>query len=181
MPWTLANGPPETNAIHLWTPSASSSAVAPPAINDPGGAFPANLPWIKLLRVNGYRKAPEKEDNREGRTYGVGEMMYPPRVLGKTLGYELEARSNTDQECAQLVTACLNGFYVGDVEEGTMTVTPFASIGGNAWTYSAAVIDVDPGEGFTFSRKRRGYFRWRFTIALRMSDPVFYTTGGSSL
>lgn len=137
---------------------------------------PATLPWIKVTGIAGWRDLPESVDNREPKTYGPGEIVYPSEKLGKTVVYSCEARATTREEIRAQITGCLRGFG-GTLTEGTMTVTPYAAPGGVVWTFMARVLIVDPEDTFSYFERRRAPYRWGFTVALRMSDP-FFTTGG---
>lgn len=174
MAYTAAHGPPDIDAIHQWAPA---TGAAPPALNDQGSTSPATLPWIKVTGIAGWRDLPEIVDNREPRTYGPGEIVYPSEKLGKTIVYTCEARATSRESIRGQITGCLRGFGVDTSDEGTMTVTPYAAPGGVVWTFSARVLAVDPDDSFAYFEKRRAPFRWGFTVAMRMSSP-FFTTGG---
>lgn len=174
MAYVAADGPPDLDATHAWAPATGS---APPTINDQGGTDPPTFPWIKIVKpISGWRALPESDDNRAPRTAGPGEITYPGEKLGKTVVYECEIRAKTRQSAMSTMTALLNGY--GDTDgEGTMTVTPYASVGGVVWTYEARVLSLVPDVEFGYSPHRAWQWAWGFQLNLRMSDPLFYTGG----
>lgn len=170
MTYVASDGPPSVDAKHEWDPA---TGTAPPALNA-WTADPITFPFIKVEQIQGWRSAPEADDNREPRSYGPGEIAIPGELLGKTIVYELEVQANTRETCLGTVTSLLNGF--GDRSGlGTMTVTPFASIGGVVWMYQARVLDFDADPLWTHNPAQTGAWRWAVRLHLRMLDPYFYT------
>ncbi len=172
MAYTIASGPPCSNAVHAWVPLLGDE---PPTIGDQGDVWPPALPYVKLLGVDGWLNHPESIDQREGSTSGDGEQEYPLRILGKTLVYRYEIRATSEEEEADLTIAFGNGFYK---QPGTMTVTPYEYIGGPVWTFSGRVTSHDPDPSFSYFPRRRAPFRRKLSTTLRLSDPYFYTEGG---
>lgn len=171
MAYTAAHGPPDIDATHTWAPVTGD---APPVIND-RGADPPLLPWIKLLRIEGWSDAAELEDRRASRTYGRGEVAYPPDEIGRTVIYVCEIRATTREEVRSLVTASRRGF--ADDRDGTMTVAPYPVPGGVTWTLAARCLQFDADDTFSYYRKRRAPYRWGMAISLRMADPLYYSDG----
>ena len=172
MAYVAADGPPDIDATHAWVPATGS---APPTLNVAGtGGNPPVLPWVKVLGIDGWRDAPEIVDNRAARTFGVGEIAYPARMLGRTVVYQLEARAVSRESVRGAVSACMTGFMT-NMSEGTMTVTPFTVPGGVVWTYTGRVIALDADSTFTKAAGVWGPFRWGLTVTIRMSNPLFYT------
>lgn len=167
---------PTTHGTHAWAPVTGS---APPVLYDQGGsgtAAPNSVEWVKINGIQGWRDLPEIVDNRAPRTFGVGEVLYPPRVLGKTVVYLLEARAANDTAVHELVSDIVNGFgqdlMAGTTEEGVMTVTPFEGV--TAYTFSGRVIAIDPDDEPKILRGVPLPHRWVLTVSIRMSDPQFY-------
>lgn len=173
MAYVATDGPPDVDATHTWAPAAGTP---PPVLNDQGGGVPNALSWLKLIAIDGWRDLPEMLDNRAPRTFGVGEVPYPSRVLGKTVVYQLQARGVTREEAQGLVSGCLNGFGASMSDEGIMTVTPHATPGGVAWTFAGRVIAIDADSTFTLARGVLAPYRWGLTVSIRMSNPHFYTS-----
>jgi hypothetical protein len=175
MTYVTGDGPPDIDATHAWAPV---TGTAPPTLNvaGAGGAAPV-LPWIKVRAIDGWRDFPETIDNRAGRTFGVGEIAYPARVLGKTVVYQCEVQAATRESARGTLSLAIAGFGLSMSDEGTMTVTPFTVPGGPAWTYTGRVIALDSDSTFTKLSGVWGPFRWGFTLSIRMSDPRFYTGG----
>ena len=172
MAYTASHGPPLLDATHQWNPAA---AADPPLLNDIN-TEPIDLPQIAVLACTGWRDAPEIVDNRAPRTFGVGEVVYPARVLGKTLVYECEIQSDDRLDMMTLQMGVVIGF--GDRSaQGVMTVTPWPAPGGVAWTYTALVTDVKFDPAWKLDGESQITYRWGFTITLRMADPLFYTGG----
>ena len=162
---------------HQWDPA---TATAPPVLNDVNKE-PRVLPQTVVDGVTGWYDLADFIDNREGRTYGKGEIQYPPRVTGKTLVYECHIEAASRLDFHAIITATQVGF--GDREvEGAMTVTPWLPFGGATpvvWTYYALVtalaFDRAPKlqeDGITY--------QWGYVLTLRMSDATFYPSGGGS-
>lgn len=169
--YTVAHGPPWRDATLAWQPA---TAEAPPVLNDVGYE-PRRLPQIALDKNTGWRDLPEMVDSREGRTYGIGEVAYPPRYLGKTLVPEGRIEADDRLDLLELQNAMVQGFGDRDVE-GTMTVTPWPPFGGTGedlvvWTFKALVLDLKFDADWTLSD---GFYEWGFVLTLRMSDPHFY-------
>jgi hypothetical protein len=156
MTYVTGDGPPDIDATHAWAPV---TGTAPPTLNvaGAGGAAPV-LPWIKVRAIDGWRDFPETIDNRAGRTFGVGEIAYPARVLGKTVVYQCEVQAATRESARGTLSLAIAGF-------------------GPAWTYTGRVIALDSDSTFTKLSGVWGPFRWGFTLSIRMSDPRFYTGG----
>lgn len=170
MTYVAADGPPDVDAKHAWAPASGST---PPVINN-WTADPLTYPFVLLENIAGWRSSPEADDNREPRSVGDGEIAYPGALLGKTLVYEMELRAATRESLRATVTGLLNGF--GDRSGlGTMTVTPFTSIGGVVWQYKARVLSFDPDDLWTYNPVVPGPWRTGATLTLRMTDPRFYT------
>lgn len=175
MPWVTANGPPPPHVLtHMWTPGSGPS---PPVLGDKGDVSPAELPYVKVLSVKGWRSSPEIEDNRDPRTAGEGEFPYPIRVLGKPLVYKCEVWAENIWDVTTLINQCALGFTTNQSDEGVMTLEPYSGYGGTVWTFGARVIDFDPDEEHNHSWHRVGKFRWGFLLSLRMSNRLFYTGG----
>lgn len=175
MAYVATDGPPDIDAKHAWAPLAGT---APPTLNVSGtGGAPPVLPWVKVLAIDGWRDMPETVDNRAGRTFGIGEVPYPARILGKTLVYQCEVRAVSRESVRTALSAVLRGFYASASDEGTMTVTPFTVPGGVVWTYKARTLAVDADSTLTLASGVWGPYRWGLTISLRMADPLFYTGG----
>jgi hypothetical protein len=172
--YTVGDGPPDLTAIHGWAPATGDP---PPEINQQGGTNPPTMPWVRLLGITGWRSLPENEDLREARTFGDGEIVYPSRLLGKTIVYELRMVAQTVQDVQRTMTGVQRGF--GDMNaEGVMTVAPLASFGGGVvWTYRARVMDFEPTPLWEFWPHRYEQFTWEAALTLRMSDPYFYVDG----
>lgn len=167
MTYVAADGPPDVDAKHVWSPATGS---APPTIND----WDAGLPLIELVQITNWRGAPEADDFRDPRTATVGEVGYPGRLLGKTVVYEMKARADSREALRSAITGLVNGF--GDRSGlGTMTVTPLAAIGGVAWQYQARVVDFTPEPLWTYDQYLEGAWRHGASLSLRMLDPYFYT------
>lgn len=173
MAYVAADGPPDLDATHAW--DSAGAAANPPTLNN-RASDPATLPWIRVDGIQGWRSLPESEDNREGRTFGQGEIPLASRKLGKTLVYECTVMAKTRETLRNLLSLSLAGFG-SSLDEGVMTVVPYAAPGGVTWTYSARVIDLQADRAFSYSDKRRAHFQQGFTVSLRMSDPFFYTGG----
>lgn len=177
MAYTAAHGPPAKDATHDWTPPAAS---APPTLGDTH-LQPMVLPQIEILGINGWRDLPEMVDNRAPKTVGVGEVVYPPRFVGKPLVYECEMQAGPDditgaarESLLAMQMALVVGFGDRDTE-GVMTVTPWPAPGGVPWTYSALVTDLKFDPSWKLDAEDVIAYRWGFTLSLRMSDPHFYT------
>lgn len=170
MAYTATHGPPALDAIHTWNPA---TATDPPALGDTH-LEPMVLPQIVIDGITGWRDLPELVDNRAPRTFGVGEVAYPPRTLGKTLVYECRLQADDREELLEEQHALITGF--GDrATEGVMTVTPWAAPGGVAWTYSALVLDLKFDAKWKLDGESQVTYEWPFVLTLRMSDPHFYT------
>ncbi len=169
--YVVEDGPPDIDATHTWAPL---TGTAPPVLNDQGGGAPEAVAWITVRSIDGGRDLPETIDNRAGRTFGIGEIPYPARVLGKTVVYQCEARGPTLESARGQVSRCVAGFGLSISDEGTMTVEPTAPEG-PTWTFMARVIALDADSRPTLLRGVFNPYRWGFTLSLRMSDPRFYT------
>lgn len=173
-PYIIADGPPDTDATHAWTPVEGPS---PPVLNNPI-TFPATKPWAQVVTIPGWWDPPDMEDKREARTADPYEYPYPPLILGKTLVYEGFIWADTEQSMRNFIKAIQWGFTTDRENEGEMTVTPYASIGGPVWTFNARCLDFKPDKELSWNRNRpTGAFRKGFTLTLRMSDPRWYTGG----
>jgi hypothetical protein len=179
MAYTAAHGPPLKDATHQWDPPTVSN---PPVLNDVNESTLA-LPQVEILRCTGWRDAPEMVDNRAPRTFGSGEVVYPPRFLGKTIVYECELQAGPDDTTGaarESLLATQMSLVVGFGDRatpGVMTVTPWAHPGGVAWTYTALVTDMKWDAEWKLAGEDPISYRWGFTITLRMADPLFYTGG----
>lgn len=169
MPYDASHGPPALDATHQWDPPVTSN---PPVLGDTHRE-PMVLPQIEVIGINGWRDLPEMVDNRAPRTVGVGEVVYPPRFVGKPLVYELEMQADDRLELLAMQMSLIVGFGDRD-SEGVMTVTPWASPGGVPWTYSALVTDLKFDPAWKLDGESQIQYRWGFTLSLRMSDPHFY-------
>ena len=175
MAYGVTHGPPMLDATHAWEPITGDD---PPVINDAYDE-PRDTLEVILEGIQGWRDLPDLQDNREGKTTGVGEVPYPSQTLGKTLVYEGHIRSIDRMDLLETQNGMVQGF--GDMDgEGTMTVTAWAPYGGEEpitpWTYTARVMALkwDPSwtaleDGLTFE--------WGFTLTLRMSNPYFTYSG----
>lgn len=175
MPYSTTNAPPWIDATLTYTPP---TADAPPALNDVNRE-PRVLPQIRIQGIAGWYDLPDFIDNREGRTYGSGEVAYPGREIGKTLVPECRIESDDRLEFTQIIADLAHGF--GDRSgEGVWTITPWAPFADEdtpvIWTFSTLVtglvFDKAPvlvDNGVTYS--------WGFVLTLRMSDPRFYVAG----
>lgn len=172
MPFTVDDGPPDIDAVHVWTPAAGAS---PPALNSWDITAPA-WPRIRLEQITGWRSLPEADDNRQPRTTTHGEFSYPGMMLGKTLVYEGAVRALDWISLKGPVNGMNQGFGERSTE-GLMTVTPFSWIGGPVWVFTARVLslDFDPKPDYVSSAPEP--LSWGFALTLRMSDPYFYTSG----
>lgn len=173
MAYTVTHGPPALDATHQWAPAAGS---APPVLND-AGTSTLTLPRIELDDIQNWRGRPETVDNRAARTYGVGEVVYPARTLGKTIVYEGKVQGGQDREA---FLAHQNAMVVGfaNTDTGTMTVSPWPVPGGVVWTFTARVLDLQFDPGWVLDGERPITYEWGFALTLRMGDPLFYTGGG---
>lgn len=175
MAYVATDGPPDLDATHAWAPLAGT---APPTLNAAGTvATPPALPWVKVLSIDGWRDLPETVDNRAPRTVGEGEVVYPARVLGKTIVYQCEVRAASRESVRGTLSALIAGFGLSISDEGTMTTTPFTVPGGVSWTFKARLLAIDSDSAFTVKSGLWGQYRQGVTISLRMSDPRFYTGG----
>lgn len=170
-PYTLADGPPRYVALHAFAPV---TATAPPVLNDVDGP-PGAYEGIRLTRITGWYKTPDLVDNRAGRTFGIGEVVYPHRDLGVTRVYEgmVTARNHADLDA--LLWAMRTGFVAED-SEGTMTVTPWAAYADDppiVWTFGARVLEFAPAEDPKWTEDQ-AFLTDTFTLSLRASDPRFY-------
>jgi hypothetical protein len=171
MAYTAADGPPDLDGVHVWTPATGS---APPALNFWDVTAPA-WPRIRLEQITGWRSLPEADDNRQPRTTTHGEFPYPGMMLGKTIVYEGQVRAKEWVTIKAPVHGMNQGFGERSLE-GLMTITPFSWIGGVVWTFHARVLslDFDPKPEYVPAPEP---IRWGFALTLRMSDPYFYTGG----
>lgn len=176
MPYSDIHGPPALDATHQWDPPITSN---PPVLNDVRRE-PMVLPQIEVLRIPGWRDLPEMVDNRAPKTVGIGDVVYPPRFLGKPLVYECEMQAGPDdltgaarESLLAMQMSLIVGFGDRD-SEGAMTVTPWTAIGGVVWTYSALVTDLKFDPEWKLDANDVIAYRWGFTLSLRMSDPHFY-------
>jgi hypothetical protein len=172
MAYDPSHGPPALDATHQWDPATVSN---PPALGDTHRE-PIVLPQIEIVGITGWRDLPEMIDNRAPRTFGVGEVPYPPRFTGKTLVYECEMQADDRLDLMVMQMSLVTGFGDRDVE-GAMTVTPWPAPGGVAWTYSALVTDLKFDPAWKLDGESQIQYRWGFTLTLRMSDPRFFTGG----
>lgn len=169
MAYADIHGPPALDATHQWDPPVTSN---PPVLGDTHRE-PMVLPQIEIVGINGWRDLPEMVDNRAPRTFGVGEVVYPPRFTGKPLVYECEMQTDDRLELLAMQMSLIVGFGDRD-SEGTMTVTPWPAPGGVPWTYSALVTDLKFDPSWKLDGESQVQYRWGFTLSLRMSDPHFY-------
>lgn len=176
MAYTAAHGPPMRDATHQWNAPVSAD---PPLIGDTH-VEPIDLPQIQLFGITGWRDPPEFVDNRAPRTFGVGEVVYPVRTLGKTLVYECEIQTDDREELLMMQMGLLIGFADRSAE-GTMTVTPWPAPGGVAWTYSALVTGLVFDPSWKLDGESQIKYRWPFVLTLRMSNPYFYTSATAYL
>lgn len=172
MAYSDIHGPPALDATHNWTPPITS---APPTLGDTH-VEPPVLPQIEIKGITGWRDTPEMVDNRAPKTVGIGEVLYPPRFLGKTLVYECEMQAGPSgrEDLLAMQMSLVVGFGDRD-SEGVMTVTPWPAPGGVPWTYSALVTDLKFDPAWALDGESQVTYRWGFTLTLRMSDPHFYT------
>lgn len=170
MAYTTADGPPDIDAVHAWDPATGS---APPALNAWDVTAPS-WPRNRIEQITGWRSLPESDDNRQPRTAADGEVVYPGRLLGKTVVYEGSVRALTWVTLKAPVNAMVLG-YADKSGEGVMTVTPFTWIGGPVWTYSARVISLDFDPKPEYEPGAPEPLRWSYVLTLRMSDPHFYS------
>lgn len=171
MPYTAAHGPSWYDAIQTWDPPL---AAAPPALNNVNTSPPV-WPRTRLDAITGWRDLPDMTDNRDPRTFGIGDALYPPRFAGKTLVYEGAIEAMDRLDFAALQHAMVTGYGDRDTE-GVMTLTPWASPGGVVWTFSALVLALTFEKAPILSGNGVIY-EWPFVLTLRMSDPHFYTGG----
>jgi hypothetical protein len=180
MAYTSVSGPPDVDASHAWAPA---TGLAPPVIND-WTSDPPGLPYFALEEITGWRSGPDADDNREPRTLLPGEIAYPGMLQGRTLVYEGTVAAATREALGLVVTGLLNG-YADRSGLGTMTVTPFSSVGGVVWQYQARVLDL-AFEALTYTDASvhrdllpvigaAGAWRRPCMLTLRMLDPYFYT------
>lgn len=170
MPYVTLDGPPDIDATHAWVPA---SGTPPPVIND-RVTDPPTLPWVKLLRIDGWGDLPETVDNFEAVTYGEGEVRYPAVTLGKTVVYVWEARAASRESVRGTVAALRRGFALSLDEPGVMTITPYAAPGGVVWTLRGRVTQLTRDPVFTYRPTLRAPFRWGGTLSIHMFDPRFY-------
>lgn len=170
MAYTVLHGPPALDATHEWAPA---TAADPPALGDTHKQ-PMVLPQIVIDRITGWRSLPELVDNRAPRTFGAGEVVYPPRTLGKTLVYECRVQADDREDLLLLQNDVVVGFGDRGVE-GVMTVTPWTAPGGVVWTYSALVTDLQFDPAWKLDGESQITYEWAFTLTLRMSTPYFFT------
>ena len=176
MAYVAADGPPDIDATHAWAPA---TGTAPPVLNDQarGATGPATLPWVRIASIDGWRDLPEIDDRRAPKTVGDGEIDYPSRTLGKTVVYVCQVRGQTKEQTRGRLSAIIAGYGLSLSAKGTMTVTPYAAVGGPAWTFQARTLAIDSDSAWTYVAGGWGPYRWGFTLSLRMSDPRFYTGG----
>jgi len=172
MTYTVAHGPPDIEAIHQW----NNGSPLPPAINNQGNTYPPTLPYVRLDGITGWRSLPESDDFRAPRTNADGEVTYPGRLLGKTVVYEGRVMAR-DMESLRSTMAGLTRGFGNMSTNGTMTVTPYAWIGGPVWTFTARVLSFDADRDFEWNRALYVPFRHSFQLNLRMADPRFYSGG----
>jgi hypothetical protein len=175
MAWTAGDGPPDLTATHIWTPAGGGGVTT---LNSQV-TWPPTLPWTRIMRITGWRSAPESEDLREARTVGHGEIVYPSRYLGKTVAYECRCEAATVQSVSGHLTGIQRGF-MNNKDEGLMTVTPYSGFGGGSvWTFNARALDfeADPNWEYNPLDNQGAFFKWGFILSLRMSNPYFYTGG----
>lgn len=170
MAYTVADGPPDIDAVHVWTPAVGS---APPALNSWNVLAPS-WPRIRLEQITGWRSLPDADDNRSPRTSSDGEFTWPGRMLGKTLVYEGAVRAQSWVTLKAPVNSMVLGFSERS-SEGLMTVTPFSWIGGPVWTYNARVISLDFDPKPEYIPSAPEILSWGFALTLRMSNPYFTT------
>lgn len=175
MAWSDAEGPPSLTATHTWLPSGGGFGST--RLNDQV-TWPPTLPFVRVQQITGWRSTPESEDNREARTYGEGEIVYPSRKLGRTFVYECRVEALTVQTLESAMSGVLNGFRDMD-HEGLMQVEPYSGFGGGGavWEYRARVTDLETEPVWDWSSGRRAQFWWTFALTLRLSDPYFYYLG----
>ncbi len=176
MAYTTAHAPNPFDYFHDWEPA---TADAPPTLND-CNAEPSSLPQIIVEGITNWYGLPEQVNNSVPRTFGVGDVFVPPRMGGKTMVYKCRLEADDRFELIETITALGRGFGDRDVE-GTMTLTPWASVAGEGedlvvWTFTALVADYVPDDEWLLSD---GLYEWRFLLTLRMSDPFFRTDGAT--
>lgn len=181
-PYAVEHGVPDIDATHTWAPAVGD---APPVVNDRGGD-PPELPWVKLLGIDGWSDLPELLVFDEPRTYGEGEVPYPTRLLAKSVVYVLEVRAASRHDVREVKTALVRGFggRTGDdeaVAAGTMTVTPYTWPGGIVWTFDGSVQQITIDRNFTFIPNVRAPYRWGLSVSIKMHNPRFYTDGDGHL
>jgi hypothetical protein len=174
MAYSVLHGPPMKDATHEWVPA---TGTPPPVFNDINtDPEPIIYPAVALDNVANWRGLPELVDNRDPRTFGIGEVAYPSRQIGKTLVYECRLQGDDREDFILAQNEIVQGFPDQD-GEGTMTVTPWTVPGGVVWTFSARVLDLQWDEAWKLDGEREVTYEWGFTLTLRMSDPRFWTGG----
>lgn len=171
MPYTAAHGPPAKDATHQWTPA---TGTPPPVLNNTN-TDTAVYPRSAIDNITNWRGLPELVDNRDARTSGAGEVVYPPRTLGKTIVYECRLQGQDRLDFIEAQNGIVQGF--ADRDEGVMTVTPWPAPGGVVWTYTARVLDLQFDPAWRLDGESEITYEWGFTITLRISDGLFYTGG----
>jgi hypothetical protein len=176
MPYTTAHAPNPFDHFHDWAPA---TATAPPTLND-CNADPRELPQIVLTGAANWYGLAELTNNSVPRTTGVGAVFVPPRQSSKTMVYKGRVEADDRFDLIEAMTALGRGFADRDTE-GTMTLTPWASVAGVGddlivWTYAALVADYAPDEAWVLTD---GFYEWGFTLTMVMSDPYFRTEGAT--
>lgn len=171
MTYVAADGPPDVDAKHAWAPATGS---APPVLGN-WTADPIDYPFIHVRQIANWRAAPEADNFSEPKSYGPGEIPLAGEKLGKTLVYELQVKADTREELANTITGLLKGFCTDMSGLGTMTVTPWSSIGGVVWQYKARVLGFEPDPVPEYLPGVTGPWRREAQLTLRMFDPYFYT------
>lgn len=169
MAYSATTGPPSLDATHAWTPAVGTGVTLNARITDP-----ATFPWIKVDRITGWRSLPEAEDNRVPRTYGTGEIVYPSRLLGKTITYEGRVLAKSREDVHTPLHTMLQAFGASMDAEGLMTVTPYTAPGGVVWTYHARVLSLTPDQAWQWFPRRVAQYQWGWQLNMRLSDPFFY-------
>lgn len=174
MPFDVSHGPPPyAVAFQDWAPATGS---APPTLHDVR-AEPREYPEIEIDRITGWRGGTEIVDNRAGRTFGVGDVAYPVRYLGKMRVYEGTLRAKDAFSLVLAENAMTLGFADQDAE-GTMTITPWPAYAADppiVWTFTARVIAFDFDPSWTIGDDEM--LEWKWVLSLRSSDVLFYTGG----
>ncbi len=169
MAYSVLHGPPALDALHQWAPA---TGAAPPVLNDVNEST-LSLPATRIARIVNWRGRPEIVNNSAPKTFDVGEIFYPERRMGKTLVYECRLEGSDRQAWLLAQNAIVQGFTDGGL--ATMTVTPWASPGGVAWTYTAKVLDLAEAENWELDGLAPVAYVWPFALTLRMNTALFHS------